>query len=114
MYEAHMVSLSQLTPHTLPRPLTMKVPEILTLSYSLCLCFHVIVARSDHTSVVTSDGSILVMGGVVESRSSSEVWSSIDGSSWTLLTSTAWGTDGGKYFLISHPRHRLSNCSIIK
>jgi hypothetical protein len=50
---------------------------------------------------VLPDGSVLVMGGEGSGFvKSNEVWKSIDGGlTWTLLTSTAWGT-GGKYFLI--------------
>ena len=54
------------------------------------------------SSVVLSDGSVLVFGGETTGRVySNEVWKSSDkGANWALLTNTAWGTNGGKYFLI--------------
>jgi len=43
--------------------------------------------RSDHSSIFTSDGSILVLGGVNSSAYLNDVWISDDyGSSWTLQT----------------------------
>ncbi len=47
------------------------------------------------------DGSVLVMGGTTSSGKSNEVFQSTDGGrTWRLLTDTAWGTSGGKYFFI--------------
>ncbi len=59
--------------------------------------------RYSHSSVVLSDGSVLVMGGIttpgVGVRSNEVYKSSNGGLTWALLTSSAWPT-GGKYFLI--------------
>jgi hypothetical protein len=78
----------------------MKVSEILTLSFSLCLSLYVIVARYHHTSVGLSDGSVLVMGGSWKN----DVWKTVDGgASWTLVTSSAGWT--GKNIL--HLRNSL-------
>ena len=77
------------------------MPEILTLSFSpsISLSFHVIVARSSHTSVVLSDGSVLVMGGY-GGGFKNDVWKTVDGgASWILVTSSAWGQWGGKKIL---------------
>jgi hypothetical protein len=54
--------------------IVMKMSEILTLSMSLSLSLHVIVARYDHTTVVLSDGSVLVMGGRDGYGSKNDVW----------------------------------------
>jgi hypothetical protein len=54
--------------------------------------------------VVLEDGSILVIGGDGRfggSTPSNEVWKSSDGGvNWAVLTTAAWGTRGGTYFLI--------------
>ncbi len=47
------------------------------------------------------DGSVLVLGGYYVDEFN-EVWKSGDGGlNWDLLTATAWGPNGGKYFLIT-------------
>ncbi len=62
-------------------------------------CFFL--GRSDYSSMVLPDGSVLVMGGITSSGKSNEVFKSTDGGrNWALLTNTAWGTSGGKYFFI--------------
>ena len=74
----------------------------MTLSFSLYLSLsaHVIVARDGHTSVVLSDGSVLVMGGA----GNNDVWKTVDGGvSWILVTSSAGWT--GKKIL--HLRNSL-------
>ncbi len=49
--------------------------------------------------MVLPDGSVLVLGG---GGGSNDVWKSSDGGlKWDLLTATAWGPNGGKYFLIA-------------
>ena len=78
------------------------MPEILTLSFSLCLSLHVNVARLDHTSVVLSDGSVLVMGGADFSSYKNDVWKTVDGgASWILVTSSA-GWTGKKILHLSN------------
>ena len=55
----------------------------------LFLSFHVIVARYSHTSVVLSDGSVLVMGGN-DGSYKKDVWKTVNGgASWVLVTSSA-------------------------
>ncbi len=48
-------------------------------------------ARISHTSVVLTDGSVLVMGGqVAASTNKNDVWKSVDGgASWTVATLAA-------------------------
>ena len=60
------------------------------------------IGRLAHSSVVLPDGSVLELGGYSNiGKYSNEVWRSSDkGANWALLTNTAWGTNGGKYFLI--------------
>ena len=92
-----------LHPYPLPLPDSMKVLEILTLSFSFFLSFHVIVARGGHTSVVLSDGSVLVTGGIGTSVGlMNDVWKTVNGgASWILLTSSA-GWKGKKILHLSH------------
>ena len=53
----------------------------------------IIVARAGHTSVVLSDDSVLVMGGIDDDRSYNDVWKTVDGgASWILVTSSAGWT----------------------
>ena len=71
------------------------------LSPSVSLSFHINVARNLHTSVVLSDGSVLVMGGDGGSRKN-DVWKTVDGgASWILVTSSA-GWTGKKIILLSN------------
>ncbi len=72
---------------------------------SLCLSADVIVARGDHTSVVLSDGSVLVMGGVDITGRKNDVWRTVNaGASWIQITSSAgWS---GK---VIQPTHCLSS-----
>ncbi len=52
-----------------------------------------IVARADHTSVVLSDGSVLVMGGWDNSGYRNDVRKTVDGgASWILVTGSAGWT----------------------
>ena len=82
------------------------MPEILTLSFSLYLSFHVIVGRFAHTSVVLSDGSVLVMGGY-DGGWKNDVWKTVDGgASWILVTSSAGWT--GKKII-----HRTNSLPIL-
>jgi hypothetical protein len=68
---------------------SIKVSEILTLSFSLYLSLHFIVARSGRTSVMLSDGSVLLMGSSLQN----DVWKTVDdGASWILVTSSAGWT----------------------
>jgi hypothetical protein len=55
---------------------------------------YIIVARSSHTSVVLSDGSVLVMGGLDATNVyKNDVWKSVDrGASWTVATLAAGWT----------------------
>jgi hypothetical protein len=72
----------------------MTVPEILTLFFFLPLSIssHVVTARYEHTSVVLSDGSVLVMGGY-DGSPKNDVWKTVDGgASWILVTSSAGWT----------------------
>ena len=71
--------------------------------FCLSLSFHVIVARRSHTSVVLSDGSVLVMGGEDHSGSKmNDVWKTVDGgASWILVTSSA-GWTGKKILHLSN------------
>ena len=86
---------------------SMKVPEILTLFFfspSLSISSHVIIGRFRHTSVVLSDGSVLVLGGVDNNGYKNDVWKTVNGGvSWILVTSSAGRT--GKKSL--HLRHSL-------
>ncbi len=70
----------------------------------MVLCNNIgnVIGRYGHSSVVLSDGSVLVMGGMTSSGTySNELFKSTDGGlTWALLTSSAWGTSGGKHFLI--------------
>ena len=81
------------------------MPEILILSFSpsVSVSFHVIVARSGHTSVVLSDGPVLVMGGSDGSGGSkNDVWKTVNGgASWILVTSSA-GWTGKKNLLLNN------------
>jgi hypothetical protein len=62
----------------------------------LLLSFHVIAARQSHTSVVLSDGSVLLMGGSNDRFYKNDVWKTVDGgASWILVTSSA-GWSGKK------------------
>ena len=69
---------------------------LLTLSLLLSLsvsCFHFLVARYGHTSVVLSDGSVLVMGGLDTSGRKNDVWKTTDGgASWIMVTFSAGWT----------------------
>jgi hypothetical protein len=81
-----------LSPSPLSPLASRRVSEILTLSFSLYLSLHVIVARYGHTSVLLSGGSVMVMGGYVGSYKK-DVWKSVDdGASWILVTSSAGWT----------------------
>jgi hypothetical protein len=76
---------------------------MLTLSFSLCPSFHVTVARYGHTSVVLSDGSVLVMGGAVGNYGTrkNDAWKTVNGgASWILVTSSA-GWTGKKILHLS-------------
>ena len=67
----------------------------------MSLSFHVIVARDEHTSVVLSDGSVLVMGGYGGSNKN-DVWKTVNGgASWILVTSSA-GWTGKKIIELSN------------
>ena len=91
---------------------SMKVPEILTLFSSLCLSLHVIfVGRWQHTSVVLSDGSVLVMGGVDPvSGYKNDVWKTVNGgASWILVTSSAAWT-GREILHLSNSLPLLPSC----
>ena len=49
------------------------------------------IGRSYHSSVILSDGTILVMGGNTAGGTSNEIWKSINaGVTWTLATDQAW------------------------
>ncbi len=58
--------------------------------------------------MVLKDGSILVLGGqppltapLPLSLPFNDVWKSSDGGvNWAVLTTAAWGTSGGTYFLV--------------
>ena len=57
-----------------------------------------------HTSVVLSDGSVLVMGGIDShyDQSKNDVWKTVDGgASWILVTSSA-GWTGKKIIHLSN------------
>ena len=83
-----------LHPHPLPLPASMKgACDVDPLLLPLSLSFHVIVARTSHTSVVLSDGSVLVMGGYDAGSSKNDVWKTVNGgASWILVTSSAGWT----------------------
>ncbi len=90
----------------LQKPDGIKALEILTLTFFLCLSFNVTVARHGHSSVVLSDGSVLVMGGNagVSGTRTNDVWRTVDdGANWILVTSSAGWT--GKKIL--HRRNSL-------
>ncbi len=93
-----------LHPHHHPLPDSMKVPHVLTVTFSVSIfLLHVIVARQGHTSAVLSDGSVLVMGGY-DGGNKNDVWKTLNGGvSWILVTSSAGWT--GKKSL--HLRHSL-------
>jgi len=61
--------------------------------------FHLI-ARREHTSVVLTDGSMLVMGGALTSGVYlNDVWKSVDGgTTWTLVTANAQWPGKTAYF----------------
>ena len=88
-------------PRPLPLPYSMKgACDIDPLLLPLSLSFHVIVARAHHTSVVLSNGSVLVMGGNDGSNRKNDVWKTVDGgASWILVTSSA-GWTGKKIILL--------------
>ena len=76
--------------------------DIDPLLLPLSLSFHVIVGRYDHTSVVLSDGSVLVMGGLRDGGSKNDVWKTVNGgASWILVTSSA-GWTGKKILHLSN------------
>ncbi len=83
----------------------MKVSQILTISFFLWLFFHINVARYLHTSVVLSDGSVLVMGGYDSNYGSkNDVWKTVNGgASWILVTSNA-GWSGKKILYLRKTR----------
>jgi hypothetical protein len=73
--------------------IVMKMSEILTLPFSLCISLLLTVARYDHTTVVLSDGSVLVMGGHNGSSQKNDVWKTVNGgASWIMATSSAGWT----------------------
>ena len=60
------------------------------------------VARYGYTSVVLSDGSVLVMGGEDRYGKKNDVWKTVDGgASWILVTSSA-GWIGKKILHLSN------------
>ncbi len=60
-----------------------------------------LIGRSSHCSVLLPDSSVLIMGGRTSGTSySNEVWKTVDGgSTWSLVTSSAW-SKGEEYSLL--------------
>jgi hypothetical protein len=76
--------------------------------------------RSGHSSVVQSDDTVMVMGGIASSGLvSNEIWKSHDGGvSWALVTDSAWAS-GGKDSLFNTSKRIFTSplkyacCSVI-
>jgi hypothetical protein len=82
-----------LSPPPLSPLASRRVSEILTLSFSLYLSLHSTIVRDGHTSVVLSDGSVVLLMGGRDGGYKNDVWKTVDGgASWILVTSSAGWT----------------------